>query len=180
MITVNDRKEFLEAVDDLLPPRPMCVEIGILNGDFSEMILDTLYPALLMLIDPFEVGGESYSSGLTTAYSGEDNHDKVEERFKGRLNVVIGRNYSYNVVKRMEDKSISFCYHDASHLYEDLKRDLNEWLPKMKDDGIISGHDYLEFEDFGVIQAVNEFMEEHGFEMVVFNINGGDWALKKK
>ena len=40
------------------------------------------------------------------------------------------------------DKSIDFLFIDGDHRYTQLKKDLDTWLPRMKDDGIMSGHDY--------------------------------------
>jgi hypothetical protein len=65
-------------------------------------------------------------------------------------------------------------------LYDDLKSDLKDWQPKLKLDGFMCGHDYIEHEDFGVINAVDEFCETSDFEMFLLNKNGGDYALKRK
>jgi predicted O-methyltransferase YrrM len=54
------------------------------------------------------------------------------------------------------DASLDFVFIDANHTYEAVKRDIDAWLPKMKPGGIISGHDYTVWGDFGVIQAVTE------------------------
>jgi hypothetical protein len=45
-------------------------------------------------------------------------------------------------------------YIDANHTHEEVKKDIQAWLPKIKKGGIISGHDYGGWE--GVTQAVNE------------------------
>lgn len=184
MITVNTRQEFLEAVDDLLPTRPVCCEIGVYRGDFSKMIMDQLYPEKLVLIDPFEKGGESYGEEmkhLTTAYSSQDDFEYVKERFKTYIEsgmVYINRNYSYKV--SYPDDHFDFLYHDSSHMYFDIKKDLVEWRSAVKPSGLICGHDFCDIKSFGVKQAVNEFMEECGFEMFIYNENGGDFALKRK
>jgi predicted O-methyltransferase YrrM len=39
------------------------------------------------------------------------------------------------------DNSLDFVYIDASHEYEDVKKDIINWLPKVKNGGIIAGHD---------------------------------------
>jgi len=56
----------------VIPKKNTGVEIGVLYGDFSQMILDILKPELLVLIDPFECNTERYGEALnniTTAYS---------------------------------------------------------------------------------------------------------------
>lgn len=51
------------------------------------------------------------------------------------------------------DESLDFVCIDASHDYEDIKADINAWLPKIRPGGILAGDDYL-FP--GVYKAVNE------------------------
>ena len=41
------------------------------------------------------------------------------------------------------------------------------------------GHDYTGNYSDHVIKAVDEFMVEHNFEMIILNENGGDFALRK-
>lgn len=182
MITVNTREDFLIELNKLLPEQSLGVEIGVLHGDFSKIILDVIKPARLVLIDPYSEGETSYANGLNTAYSNENDFDKLIERFEKELKsrqVIVYRNFSCNSVRSFSNSVLNFIYFDGSHLYEDTKRDLTDWLPKIKEGGLVCGHDYADIADFGVIKAVNEFMKEYNFEMVLFNDNGGDWALRK-
>lgn len=181
--TVNNRENFLKVLSLNLPRHSVGVEIGVLRGDFSKQILDTINPNHLILIDPYEVGGELYNSGLSTAYSTKGDYGLINHKFRNEIEtgqVMVRKKYSHEIVGRYPDNTIDFVYHDASHLYADVKRDLNQWLPKLKETGLMCGHDMIEVDNFGVIQAVNEFMEEQGFEMIIFNNDGGDWALKRK
>jgi hypothetical protein len=184
MRKVNTRQEFLLAVDTYLPRNCTGVEIGTLYGDFASEIRRLINPAQLILIDPYKKNDKNYGIYLNcspTAYSTEDDYQNLVRRFEPELisgKVKIIRDFSYSAVVDFPDNSIDFCYIDGSHLKEDVKRDLNDWLPKVKEGGLILGHDYIVAPDFGVIEAVNEFCEEHRFEMIIFNENGGDWALK--
>jgi predicted O-methyltransferase YrrM len=52
-----------------------------------------------------------------------------------------------------EDRSIDFLFIDADHSYEGALEDINLWMPKMKPESVIAGHDY----DWpGVKRAVDE------------------------
>jgi hypothetical protein len=82
------------------------------------------------------------------------------------------RGFSYNIVSQYEDDSIDFLFIDGAHDYESVKKDLNDWYPKVKKNGIIAGHDYF-FN--GVKNAVNEFF---GIENVVSE--GTSWVVDKK
>ena len=60
---------------------------------------------------------------------------------------------------KFEDQSLDFVFIDASHEYEDVKKDIEAWLPKIKTGGILAGHDYYvgNVDYFpGVKKAVNE------------------------
>lgn len=54
---------------------------------------------------------------------------------------------------RLVRNDLAFVFIDAGHEYEDVRADIDAWLPKVKRSGIIAGHDY----DFpGVAKAVDE------------------------
>ena len=72
---------------------------------------------------------------------------------------------SLQAVKKFENESLDFVFIDGSHEYEDVKKDIIAWFPKVKPGGILAGHDYyIGEEDYcpGVKQAVNE--EVFGFD----------------
>jgi hypothetical protein len=56
--------------------------------------------------------------------------------------------------KLFSGNSCDFVFIDAGHLYEDIKNDIKCWLPKVKDGGILAGHDYPTSK--GVVKAVDE------------------------
>jgi hypothetical protein len=179
MEIVKSREEFLYALNAYLPLNCHGVEIGVLNGGFSKQILRIINPKTLVLIDPYEVNGVKYNSGLTTAYSTEQEYLQVLKTFQSEIEsgqVIVDRRFSYDAVKGCSDGVFDFVYLDGDHTYEGVKRDLHDWLSKLTKEGIMSGHDYIDLADFGIIQAVDEFCKEHGFEMIILNENGGDWA----
>ena len=71
--------------------------------------------------------------------------------------VKLIRGYSLDQVKKYENNSIDFCFIDASHEYEDVKLDIEAWLPKVKSGGILAGHDYDPAWS-GVVRAVDELI----------------------
>ena len=40
---------------------------------------------------------------------------------------------------------MDFCFIDSAHDYETVKNDIIYWLPKIKNGGILAGHDYDEY-----------------------------------
>jgi hypothetical protein len=63
---------------------------------------------------------------------------------------------SLDAVNQYPNRSLDFVFIDASHEYNDVKKDILSWYPKIKKGGFIAGHDYTTFD--GVKQAVNELL----------------------
>jgi len=82
------------------------------------------------------------------------------EPVKNIINPV--RELSWDAARFYDDKSLDFIFIDAAHDYESVKKDLEAWLPKIKDSGIIAGHD---IHHHPIKQAVNEiFHNRHVHE----------------
>lgn len=64
---------------------------------------------------------------------------------------------STDAAKLYANNSLDFIFIDANHEYDYIKDDILHWFPKIKENGIISGHDY-NFPD--VRRAVNETFPE--------------------
>lgn len=80
----------------------------------------------------------------------------------GVVNLI--KKLSIDAVKDYEDESLFFCFIDASHLYNNVVDDINNWLPKIKKGGILSGHDYLTYED--VYNAVGDTLGHKNIKVV--------------
>ena len=57
-------------------------------------------------------------------------------------NVTKIRKLSMAAVNDFEDESLDAIYIDGNHRYDSVCNDINKWMPKLKNGGIISGHDY--------------------------------------
>ena len=84
------------------------------------------------------------------------------------------RSSSLDSVNLYENRSLDFVFIDASHEYDDVKKDILAWYPKIKKGGIIAGHDFTTFE--GVRQAVDELIINKGMNYVLKN---SYWIHKK-
>lgn len=92
---------------------------------------------------------------------------------------IVWRMTSEQAAKVIPDNTLDFCYIDANHNYDGVKNDLDIWLPKIKLNGIICGHDYIEdglhydqndgklIGDFGVQKAVKEFAARDNWDVYV-------------
>lgn len=65
------------------------------------------------------------------------------------------KSISWEAANQYEDSSLDFIFIDAAHDYVSVKKDILAWLPKLKKDGVIAGHDYTD-DHPGVIKAVDE------------------------
>jgi hypothetical protein len=95
-----------------------------------------------------------------------------DEIARGQLEVIEGD--SAAAILALPDEGVDLFYVYADHTYEAVRRDLAATLPKVKPDGWIIMNDYTPAdigcsnEPYGVIQATNEFMVAHGWQMVYF------------
>jgi hypothetical protein len=63
--------------------------------------------------------------------------------------------------KLYKDNSLDFVFIDASHEYQAVKNDIEAWYPKVKDGGVLAGHDYKCW--YGVTRAVDEFVKDNNY-----------------
>ena len=143
--------------------RGAVAELGVNRGEFSNEILGTTVPAVLHLVDIW--GTNRYHDGL---------FDEVKEKFKDKIEskvVRIHRKLSTDAASDFEDGYFDMIYIDTDHSYATTRDELLAYLPKMKPDGIIAGHDYsmgnwISTYRYGVIEAVHEFCVEHDWELL--------------
>lgn len=162
-----------------LPKNGVVAEIGVDKGDFSSQILINNQPKKLHLIDIWD--SERYN---------QEKRKEVELKFEKEIiskNVVINLGYSTKVVDIFEDSYFDWIYIDTNHSYEMTKKELISYSPKIKEGGIIAGHDYTVgywngFFKFGVIEAVNEFCVCNDWEFVYLTMENREhssFAIRK-
>lgn len=74
------------------------------------------------------------------------------EPIKEFVNSIVGD--SSSVAANYPDKSIDFLFIDGDHSFEGVMKDIQAWLPKMKEGGIIAGDDFGNTNFPGVMNAV--------------------------
>ena len=82
---------------------------------------------------------------------------KFDERIAKYENIKKIKKPSIDAVNDFPDKYFDLVYIDANHSYKSVKQDIIAWMPKVKEGGILAGHDYPIFE--GVKQAVDEIFD---------------------
>jgi len=76
------------------------------------------------------------------------------ERTKTRHLIVDIKSLSHKAAERFADGSVDFVFIDADHEYPSVQADIRAWLPKVRPNGILAGHDY--HAGSGVVRAVDE------------------------
>lgn len=150
-------------------------EVGVRKGDnFRHMLQPCVTEAIA--VDIWQDTGNPSENDLGfTQGQLERQYQKFIKDFKGDDRVKAIRKYSHIAAKEFEDEYFDFVYLDADHSYEGLLRDLRAWWPKVKNGGILGGHDYIVRETpvkYGVIEAVTEFLKENNITSEKLHLTG--------
>lgn len=159
----NMEKQYLELLD-ATPEKGIFVELGAYKGKSTSFIVTEIVNRnrniQFYTVDTFEGDSGSTDKKEVEAYK-QVNVSKMYEEFKentkhlsDRLQTIIGK--SNEAAEYFEDNSVDVIFIDAGHSKEAVLKDIKAWLPKMKNNSIMAGHDYTGWE--GVGQAVRELL----------------------
>ena len=154
----------------------VAVEIGTFEGYNAKSIMKELNVKKLYIIDPY-LGYRDYivsesektTSNLSVA---EKKARKKLRKYSGKI--IWIKDTSDNALSKVPD-NVDFVYIDGNHEYEYVKRDMVNYFKKIKDGGILAGHDIASFP--GVGEALIEFCSERKIKPM---ITITDWWVVKK
>jgi hypothetical protein len=140
-------------------------EIGVHRGIHAwDMLcgLDSL--VMLHLVDPYL----EYS-----AY--KENRDEHKEEALNRLESKRDRvkwhlETSEEASHKFSTESLDFVYLDGDHSYEAVKKDIRLWWPKVKQNGMLAGHDFDIIGHPDVHKAVLEFACNNGYKLNIHTV----------
>lgn len=156
---INTRNQIIS----LLNENSVGCELGVFEGDFSEILTQSNKFTKLFLVDLF--GGTASNFGkVYNDASVLENH--VKNRFKEYSYVEVIKNDSLSFLKSIADNSLDFIYIDTVHSYDQTKLELEESYRTVKNGGLICGHDYCEMFR-GVIQSVQEFISQYSLPLII-------------
>jgi len=102
------------------------------------------------------------------------------EMQKRQPNIVKIKKTSLEGVKEIEDNSLDAVYIDGAHDYINVKKDILAWLPKVKNGGIICGHDYSgPVVGWGTTE-INQAVQEVFPDEKIYTYKDSSWAVIKK
>jgi len=115
-------------------------EIGVLKGDYSEILCQTLPEAKIYSIDPWVYYPVYKNFRRSDTY--EPLYQVAKEKLAQYPNNTIIRKSSMEAVEDFEDESLDFVFIDADHRFRYVADDIDEWSKKVRTGGIIAGHDF--------------------------------------
>jgi len=188
MILFESRLEMLYEI----PQGGDCCEVGVFAGDFSRAIAAICDPARLVLVDAFSAWSFSCDENGANprTLSGDFLLTEARSLAKPRDGVEVYSGLSSQVLPTLADHSLDFIYLDADHSYAGAKSDLAEAWRLVRYGGFIAGHDYSinaekcadasHYGNFGVKQAVDEFLAEHDLKLYGIAMDGYTSFIFKK
>lgn len=136
------------------------VEVGVGYGGHCEALLNYRGIDSLVGVDPY---AHRHNCDDPTNFSQSDlehvYHRALDRlaRFGRRFELI--RETSAQAAKQVANGSLDFVYIDADHCFDAVVNDLGTWFDKVREGGIIAGHDYDNPELPGVQQAVDGFFQ---------------------
>jgi len=158
-------------------------EIGVADGRFSEILCQENPSMKLICVDPWAPYDESWRTQGTQ----DKAFNEAVEKLKN-YNARIIRKTSVEASLEIKDEVLDFVFIDGSHIFDQVMTDIILWTKKVRKGGIVSGHDYCQFTDSGVIEAVNKYCEIHKIELNLIGRNQNNfkddrqpswWFVKK-
>lgn len=128
------------------------IEIGSYAGESTEMFATNFKKVIS--IDPFL--NDYDINDLTCEYMELTEVYKIfEQRMSKHKNFEHIKKTSDDTVNDLKDVKVDLIYIDGLHTYEQVKKDIENYLPLINDGGFICGHDYHSVWQ-GVVDAIHE------------------------
>ena len=135
-----NRKHFLRHLIEKNNFKTMA-EVGVRDGRTTFHLLDHCPELTIYAID----------MSIKEFYNKE-----VANRYKNRLIAIEAT--SELAADQIADHSLDLVFIDANHSYDYVKKDIIKYTPKLKENGLLTGHDI----DYpGVNRAVNEMIKQY-------------------
>lgn len=162
-----------ELLNEIYSERKVGVEIGVYDGRLSWRLLAAHTSLFLYMVDPWvqvDANSTYASTGDKIAQYTQEEHDIVMGRaidsvrpFNDRCKVL--RMTSVEASRMFDDFSLDFVFIDGDHSYEATKTDIAYWYPKVRNSGVLGGHDYRTDKNYGVKRAVDDFVNDTGLPL---------------
>jgi predicted O-methyltransferase YrrM len=166
-----DYAEFYDFISE--QPYTIFVEVGCWLGHSVSYLAQTMRNKPNVKIYAIDLFDDSYDLKKYDYLEGIRYKLFQKKLIEAKVNdiVIPIKSVSWDGAANFSDESVDFVFIDADHSYESVKKDIEAWLPKIRKNGIISGHDYGNGNPSGVKQAVDE-------KFTNFELKGSCWYSK--
>ncbi len=165
----------------------IAAEIGVYDGEFAAHNLQT-WRGEYILVDTWS----HRNDGTIDKNEPDELWGDIEKICRKNVEfagdrVKFHKGYSVEAAKQYADETFDWIFIDAGHDYENVKKDLEAWWPKLKKGGFFSGDDYgfssgefsynmtperynatfgdlAEIYNWGVVNALEEFCTKNNLE----------------
>ncbi len=133
-----------------------CIEVGVLNGENAKSWFKNLNIDKLYLIDPYKEFTIANLNRIESQSTLDNCKKKMYKNLKPYwdrvefLNMTSEEAIKYNHI----DEKVDYIYLDGNHNYLNLKWELDNFYPLLKEGGILTGDDYNQQD---VSEALQEF-----------------------
>lgn len=169
-----DRYAFMRS----LPQGLTVAELGVYNGDFSEMLLKFLEPKLDVMVDFWTPYGTPRIKPLETQGVWDARYEKARSRFADQVECnqvqIYRETFSQNARRHSQEK-FDFIHHDGDKTSDHVYWTLADWWPLLKQGGYWMGKDFAVVIDNGVIPGVLDFLKTQQ-DATFLGITRADWS----
>lgn len=158
MINILNRNR----LTDLLSYHSIGCELGVFEGEFSQILWDSNKFDELYLVDLFSGKASNFGKIYQDA---SVLYNIVKQKFNNNFGIKINQQDSVTFLKSIPSNYFDFIYIDTTHSYDTTVLELSEAYRCIKNNGYICGHDYTAVYFAGVVDAVNEFCASRQTEL---------------
>lgn len=134
-------------------------EIGVAEGNYSEVLLKANPECELLLVDPWHHYSDNPQGKSKEKY--EFAYVEMVRKTMGYQHVKVATKYSMDAVRDVEDNLLDFVYLDAHHSYPFIMEDLINWTRKVRSGGIVAGDDAFKLDEkrwgAGPMEAIYDY-----------------------
>ncbi|KKK86000.1 hypothetical protein LCGC14_2767640 [marine sediment metagenome] len=179
-VEFDDRTEFLS----LLPKNSICAELGVLRAGFSYYILKDTSPKKLYLVDPYwKSYGENFYWNKKSTWESFGYAVETIKKYDINKCSTFVIDTDINFLEDLSDNVFDWIYLDSTHTYEDTLKELEVIKLKVKEEGLICGHDYTDNpknRHAGVTKAIIEWLLKNKEYKLYLRDNYTQWIIKKR
>lgn len=146
-------------------------EVGVCDGRFSQELCENIPGLGLICVDTWFAYPENSQDGTQEQLN---KCKRIAEERLAKYQVSFVQRFSMDAVKDIPDAYLDFVYIDCNHKFDYVMEDIIHWSRKVRNGGIVSGHDYWNIKDFGVVPAVDTYVKVHGYKL---NVAGADGRM---